>query len=278
MQGRTTLSPSPQFSCARLQSTSPPDSAYSALRLSPTSSTRTTPYEPAVLNVSEVVYVPHVQRSVSYTPTETTPLLSSSSQPAAQLPNTGSAASLVDSHDRGGTGADQGASSETVQRCSTCSKIALRLSQMVFGGVIIAVSWLSVDRHELSFTRCHNAQCCQTAFRLQMALLSQGLLLLLTGALLLCWNLTALLCFSRDSNTLRSRLHTCLAFTWDVCSYALLVSSLVYTAWQILSSSVHCQWPLYVYVALTVEEILAVLLLSCSVGVVCIACRNAYCN
>lgn len=276
MQGRTTLSPSPQFSCARLKSTSPPDSAYSTLRLSPTSSALTSP---AVLHVSEVVHVPHVQRSASYTytPSETTPLLSTNSRPAAQQPNTSSTTSLADSHDRGGAGADQGVGRETVQRCSACSRIALRLSQMVFGGVIIAVSWLSVDHHELSFTRCHNAQCCQTAFRLQMAVLSQGLLMLLTGALLLCWNLTALCLFSRDSNTLK-RVHASLALILDACSYALLLSSLVYAAWQMLSSSVQCQWPWYVYVVLILEDTLAVLLLSCSVGVVCIVCGNAYCN
>lgn len=274
MQGRTTLSPSPQFSCARLKSTSPPDSAHAALRLSPTYSAVINSLEPAVLHVSEVVYA--VPRSAAYTPTETTPLLSSNSRSVAQLPSAESTTSLTGSHDRDRAGASRGASSDAVRCCSNCSKIVIRLSQMLLGGVIIAAPWLSLDRPELNITPCHNAQCCHTAFRLQIAVLSQGLLVFLTGALLLCWNLIALCLCSRDNGTLK-RFHTFVAFTLDVCGYALLLSSLIYTAWQTLSSSVYCQWPWYVYMVLILEETVAVILLSSSVGVVCRVCANVYC-
>lgn len=251
MQTTDSLEISTSSSSARLVSSSPPDNfcdVRPCQMLSPSA---------AVLPVSEeycVVELPlELEASV--------PLVRNTGQ---QTPSPSSASQNAE-HNANGT--------EEIAR-SSCRRIytlILAVFLLVFGGILIPVSLVTLRRESKSSAR---TECCIIATRLQWVLIGQGLLLSLTGVLLLCWNRTT----HQQSCGLHQRWCICVFSALVALNYAVLLVSLSFVTWQLMSSSIYCNWPTThpMYVASALTELLAVLLSVASIEIMFMACHKAF--
>lgn len=152
--------------------------------------------------------------------------------------------------------------------------LILAVILLVFGGILIPVSWVTLRKASKSSVR---TECYSIATRLQWVIIGQGLLLSLTGVLLLCWNRT-IHHHSVQSCGLHQRWCICVFSALVSLSYAVLLVGLSFVTWQLMSSSIYCNWTtthsLYVVSALT--ELLAVLLSAASIEIMFMACHKVF--
>lgn len=248
--------------CARLVSSSPPDnfSDDGPCQLpSPSAGTRNSSQcEPAVLLVSEpeefCVELPlELEASV--------PLVSNKGQ---LKPSLSSASQNTD----GGEG-ERPISS----RRRSCTLI-LAVTLLLFGGILIPVSWVALRQDPKSSVR---TECSSIATRLQWAFVGQGLLLSQTGVLLLCWN-RIIHHHSVRSFGLYQRWCICVFSALATVSYAILLVSLSFVIWQMMSSTIYCNWSTThaVYVVCALTELLAVGLSVASIEIMLMTCDTVF--
>ena len=271
--------------CARLVSTSPPDASR---RLSPTPSARTdtsvpirSPQPgPAVLHVSEEIWVDDMEPPPGIEAGSSA--LARNSWHGPKSPSSATS-STFRRNERGSGTVDaersvQVVSAECRRNCRSVCTTLIGVSLLVVGGLVVPGSWVALGRHLGSSAGCES-ECCRTGTQLNFVFIAQGLLLLLTGVLMSCWNRMAARLYldSMDSSTPK-QVCSCLFSILTVSSYAGLLASLSFITWQLMSSSVYCDWPFYMYMVLALTEVLAVVLCAVALGVVCITCSDAFCR
>lgn len=274
--GATSSSSLTNSYCARLTSSSPPESfAYSyRLPLVARASSKSPRHcEPAVLTISDEVLVEDIRPP--------SPIAVSTSLPqtfAPSLPGSGSE-EVSDLSCCCGTSwcvvcSDRRHHHRRPSLTRICS-LLLGLSLLVFGGLIIPVSWfilLDVDSSSLeqqlhdddddgSANGGDGGQCRDSHARLQFAFIGQGLLLSLTGILLIsCW--TDDESTTSSSNTRQNPFNflSLIAIVATVVSFGVLLGGLGFIVWQFVTDSVHCHWSPGVYALLVPLEGLAALI------------------
>lgn len=254
-------------SSARLVSSSPPDT-FPGVSHCQLPSPSTGNWSPAVLAVSEEYCVEDVELPPEL---ETT---------APLVRNTGqqSPFHLPSSNSQSHTSTAKDATTEEIEPHSTvgnCQRICTHVVAvilLVFGGILIPVSWVALRQDSKSSTR---TECKSIATRLQWAIIGQGLLLSLTGLLLLGWNRTM---HHHRPFGLHQRRCICVFSALATLSYAVLSVSLSFVVWQLMSASIYCHWAtshaMFIDSALT--ELLAVLLSAVSIGIMFMGCNKAF--
>ena len=238
--------------CSRLVSSSPPESFANSYRL-PLSAARASSRSPrpAVLLVSDEVSVQDVQL----------PAPIATNTPLAVNP-----VSLREPKRADGERDDRPVSSEGRQRTRSVISLVLAVSLLVLGGVVVPVSWAALlHRTSGALGRSPHVGCYSIQTRLQFTFVTQGLLLSLSGILLVgCW---AEDCASLDKTRQLPRWLSAVAV---VLSYTAVLVSLCFIVWQILSGTVDCRWSPGVYAVLVSLELLVTLTSALSTGIVCV--------
>ena len=280
------LSSSTNSACARLASSSPPESFANSYRL-PLAAARASSRSPrpAVLIVSDEIPAQDVQPPAPIAIKTPLAVAHVSSRRDLRKPDGGQrkihhAPQVGDIRSRHRAGRAR-------------ATLFLAFSLLVFGGLVIPVSWAALpDRdsgngasssaplhvgRQQRHVRCHNI-----GTRLQFVLIGQGLVLSLTGVLLAgCWS--ADVNPVPDYNQIEQRrvlstisTPSILVTVGMVFGYTAILVGLGLFAWELMSSTIYCSWSPSQYAILSSLELAATLMSAVSTSVVSMLtlCRN----
>ena len=255
--------------CARLASSSPPESFANSYRLPLAARASSRSPRPAVLIVSDEIPVEDVQ------------------PPAPIAINSPLPAKSVSSRDpRAADGGDSVRVSPVLarqdNRADRIGTLVLAVSLLVLGGLVLPVSCVALlGQDEGAGTgspaqhlhgQRHTQKCYSIRTRLQFAIIGQGLVLSLTGVLLAgCW--------SRDANldqeyNRKYKVHkrpgsmSLSVSVSVVVSFTVVLVSLCFIVWELMSSSIYCTWSPSEYAMLSLLELVVALMSAVSTGVV----------
>ena len=254
--------------CARLASSSPPESFANSYRLPLAARASSRSPRPAVLIVSDEIPVEDVPAPIAINTPLPDKSVSSRDPRAADV--TGDCVLVVSP-----------VLARQNNRAGRVGTLVLAVSLLVLGGLVVPVSCVALlGQDEGAGTgppaqHLHgqrHARCYSIRTRLQFAVIGQGLVLSLTGVLLAgCW--------SRDTNldqeyNHKYKVHKRLGSMSISVSVAMVVSftvvlvSLCFIVWEIMSSSIYCTWSPSEYAMLSLLELVVALMSAVSTGVV----------
>ena len=136
--------------------------------------------------------------------------------------------------------------------------ILLSVCLLVLGGVVVPIVWATLLNRKLEAMLEHVKLCENIRTRLQIAFITQGLLLSLTGTLIAGY---------RIIKQKPSRHQTLLCVSM-VFSYIGVLLCLSFIAWQVMCSALYCQWSSSVYTVLIPLELAVSLLSAVSTGTI----------
>ena len=254
--------------CARLASSSPPESFANSYRLPLAARASSRSPRPAVLIVSDEIPVQDVQSPAPIA--IKTPLSVHSASPRDYRKPDGSnnihhVPQLVISRRR--------------RRAVT---LFLAVCLLVFGGLVIPVSWVALLDQDSGAGAVHptqhagqrHVQCHNIRTRLQFVLIGQGLVLSLTGVFLAgCWSGEPNLdqgCNHKEPRKLLKQLSSIstLVTVVLVLSFTAVLAGLAFYVWELMSSTIYCSWSPSEYAVLSSLELAATLMSAVSTGVV----------
>lgn len=258
--------------CARLVSSSPPESFTSSCQLPrPTSLSAASPslqqYRngPAVLLVSEdeVYYVEDVKPP---TVLETSVSCIRENSPSVKE-DTSAIIRMCGS-----------------RHCRRTTLLVLAVSLLVFGGLVIPITCLTILQHDRDAekstpprTQQHRISCCNFAeTRFQFSFIGQGLLLSIIGVLLITRTKTVTTDVCSDKESTNSALRGQIQCSQPVvlCTmivstyYAIMLVNIGFNVWQILNITIYCNWSSYTYTVLISTELIASLLSAVSTAII----------
>ena len=254
--------------CARLASSSPPESFANSYRLPLAARASSRSPRPAVLIISDEIPVQDVQRPAPV---------------AIKTPLSVHSASSRDYRKPDGSNNIQHAPQRVISRrvCGRHRAITA-VCLLIFGGLVIPVSWVALLDQDSGARTVHfsqhggqrHVQCRDIRTRLQFVLIGQGLVLSLTGVFLAgCWSGEPNLdqdCNHKEPCKVLKQLSSIstLVTVVMVLSFTAVLACLALYVWELMSSTIYCSWSPSEYAILGSLELAATLMSAVSTGAV----------